>query len=243
MGTAQVVQAWASGLEPDVRMNPILLMPTSHTGSEVIVMGHSRGIMQGRDYFARKQEFFPTVAAAYNGLAAVRDSQNAGQGVMLLEGAGSPAEINLRQHDIVNMRMAAFAKARVLLIGDIDRGGVFAGLVGTLALLAPWERDLVDGLIINKFRGDISLLEPGLADVEELTGKPVLGVIPHLENLGLPEEDSLSGRGRGNWDCMTPDEFAAFRQNTDAALDRLAGVIRQNLNLDYIYKNCLALTQ
>ncbi len=242
MGMAQVIQAWAAGLEPDVRMNPILLMPDSHTGSEVIVLGRSRGRMQGRDYFARKQELFPTVAAAYNGLAAARKPNNAADGgcrVMLLEGAGSPAEINLRRHDIVNMRMAAFAKAKVLLVGDIDRGGVFAGLVGTLALLAPWERDLVAGLIINKFRGDVSLLEPGLAELEELTGKPVLGVIPHIDELGLPEEDSLSGRGRDTWSRMNEAEFAAFKAATDAALDRLAGVVRQNLNMDYIYRECL----
>ena len=250
MGMAQVIQAWAAGIEPDVRMNPILLMPSSHTGSEVIVLGRSRGQMQGRDYFARKRELFPTVAAAYNGLAATRGGADLGAaqggagasgGVMLLEGAGSPAEINLRPHDIVNMHMAAFAGARVLLVGDIDRGGVFAGLVGTLALLAPWERDLVAGLVINKFRGDPGLLEPGLAEVEEITGKPVLGVIPHIEDLGLPEEDSLSGRGRDTWSQKTPAEFAEFKQDMDVALDRLADVVRRHLNLQYIYKECLGL--
>ena len=241
MGMAQVIQAWAAGLEPDERMNPILLMPDSHTGSEVIVLGASRGQMQGRDYFARKREFFPSVAAAYNGLAAARDPQGAGSGLMLLEGAGSPAEINLREHDIVNMHMAAFASAKVLLVGDIDRGGVFAGLVGTLALLAPWERDLVAGLVINKFRGDVSLLEPGLAELENLTGKPVLGVIPHIDNLGLPEEDSLCGRAKDTWSNKTPAEFAQFRQEADAALDRLADVVRRNLDMNYIYKECLGL--
>ena len=278
MGMAQVIQAWAAGLEPDVRMNPVLLMPSSQTGSDVVVLGESRGNMQGRDYFARKRELFPTVAAAYNGLAAAvspaaagaggngRENEEArgnaqergrelgngrefgngqapgqgdGPGIMLLEGAGSPAEINLRAHDIVNMHMAAFAKARVLLVGDIDRGGVFAGLVGTLALLAPWERDLVAGLIINKFRGDVSLLEPGLIEVEEITGKPVLGVIPHIDDLGLPEEDSLSGRGRDTWSCKSSAEFAEFKQEMDVALDRLADVVRQSLNMDYIYRECL----
>ena len=242
MGMAQVIQAWAAGLEPDPRMNPILLLPQSHTGSEVVMLGKSRGAMQGRDYFARKREFFPNVAAAYNGLAAARDPQvpqGQGRGLMLLEGAGSPAEINLREHDIVNMHMASFAKAKVLLVGDIDRGGVFAGLVGTLALLAPWERDLVAGLIINKFRGDVSLLEPGLIELENLTGKPVLGVIPHIDNLGLPEEDSLCGRAKDTWSHMSPAEFAGFRQEADAALDRLAAVVRQSLDMDYIYKKCL----
>ena len=256
MGMAQVIQAWAAGLEPDVRMNPVLLMPSSHTGSDVVVLGSSRGNMQGCDYFARKRELFPTVAAAYNGLAAAvnptgasaganenrqkRESGNGhARGIMLLEGAGSPAEINLRPHDIVNMHMAAFAKARVLLVGDIDRGGVFAGLVGTLALLAPWERDLVGGLVINKFRGDASLLEPGLIELENLTGKPVLGVIPHIDNLGLPEEDSLSGRGRDTWSHKSAAEFAEFKTDIDAALDRLADVVRGSLNLDYIYKECL----
>ncbi len=258
MGMAQVIQAWAAGREPDVRMNPVLLMPSSDTGSDVVVLGESRGQMQGRDYFARKRELFPTVAAAYNGLAAsvnpsgadVRGRGNGNgresaqghgdaPGIMLLEGAGSPAEINLRSHDIVNMHMAAFAKARVLLVGDIDRGGVFAGLVGTLALLEPWEHDLVAGLVINKFRGDVSLLEPGLIELENLTGKPVLGVVPHIDDLGLPEEDSLSGRGRDTWSHKSPSEFAEFKADMDAALDRLAAVVRQNLNLDYIYRECL----
>ena len=241
MGMAQVIQAWAAGLEPDTRMNPVLLVPASHTGSEVVVLGASHGHMQGRDYFAHKTALFPTVAAAYNGLAAARGRR--GPGLMLLEGAGSPAEINLRAHDIVNMRMAGFAKAKVLLVGDIDRGGVFAGLVGTLALLAPWERDLVAGLVINKFRGDVSLLEPGLAELEDITGKPVLGVIPHIDNLGLPEEDSLSGRGRDTWSHRSPAQFAAFQRDANAALDRLADVVRQNINLEYIYRECLDLRE
>lgn len=248
MGMAQVIQAWAAGREADVRMNPILLMPTSHTGSDVLVLGHSRGVMPGSDYFAYKPALFPTVAAAYNGLAASGKSLAASAAVgdaspapapMILEGAGSPAEINLREHDIVNMRMAEFANAKVLLVGDIDRGGVFAGLVGTLALLTPYERDRVAGLVINKFRGDITLLEPGLRQVEDITGKPVLGVIPHVADLGLPEEDSLCGRAKDTWSQMDEEELALFKRETDAALARLAHIVRVNLDINYIKKVCL----
>ncbi len=245
MGMAQVIQAWAAGREPDVRMNPILLMPTSHTGSEVILLGRSRGVMSGRDYFAHKPALFPAVTAAYNGLAASGKALAAfagnpsAQAPMILEGAGSPAEINLREHDIVNMRMAEFAKAKVLLVGDIDRGGVFAGLVGTLALLSPRERERVAGLVINKFRGDPALLEPGLRQVEDLTGKPVLGVIPHIDALGLPEEDSLCGRAADTWSHKNQSEFAAFKEETDAALSRLALIVRKNLDVERIKALCL----
>lgn len=246
MGMAQVIQAWAAGREPDVRMNPILLMPTSHTGSEVILLGRSQGVMTGRDYFAYKPALFPAVAAAYNGLAAsgkaLADSaeNSPAAAPMILEGAGSPAEINLREHDIVNMRMAEFADAKVLLVGDIDRGGVFAGLVGTLALLSPGERDRVVGLVINKFRGDPELLEPGLRQVEDITGKPVLGVIPHIEALGLPEEDSLCGRAEDTWSHRNNSEFAEFRTEADAALSRLARIVRQNLDVERIKNLILA---
>ena len=248
MGMAQVIQAWAAGREADVRMNPILLMPVSHTGSDVLVLGHSRGVMPGGDYFAYKPALFPAVAAAYNGLAASGNSLAASAAAkgappapapMILEGAGSPAEINLRDHDIVNMRMAEFANAKVILVGDIDRGGVFAGLAGTLALLEPHERDRVAGLVINKFRGDMALLEPGLRQVENITGKPVLGVIPHIDDLGLPEEDSLCGRAKDTWSQMSENELALFREKMDAALFRLARIVRANLDINYIKQVCL----
>ena len=183
MGRAQVVQAQAAGIAPDVRMNPILLKPTTDMGSQVIVNGAVVGNMTALEYYRRKNEFIPAVLEAYHSLAAEYD-------VIVIEGAGSPAEINLKREDIVNMGLARLVDAPVLLVGDIDRGGVFAALAGTLLLLDPEERDLVKGMVINKFRGDLSLLEPGLAMIENITGKPVLGVVRYFRS-GLPEEDSL----------------------------------------------------
>jgi adenosylcobyric acid synthase len=188
MGRAQVLQAQAAGRECDVRMNPILLKPTSDVGSQVIVNGVSRGNLSAKEYFRRKKELIPDILAAYDGLAAEND-------VIVIEGAGSPAEINLKENDIVNMGMAALVDAPVLLVGDIDPGGVFAALYGTVALLEPQERQRIRGLLINKFRGDRSILEPGLRTLEELTGVPVAGVVPWLE-LDLDDEDSLAQRLR-----------------------------------------------
>ncbi len=187
LGRAQATQAQAAGLPPDARMNPVLLKPCSDVGSQVVLMGKPVGTMRAREYYDYKQTAWRTVREAYDALAAEHE-------VMVLEGAGSPAEINLRRHDIVNMTMAGYARARVALVGDIDRGGVFASLVGTMALLAPWERDLVTGYILNKFRGDVTLLEPAYAMMHERTGKSILGVVPYLPDLGLPEEDSASFR-------------------------------------------------
>ena len=185
MGRAQAVQAAACRLEPDVRMNPVLLKPCSDVGSQVIVMGRPVGVMRVRQYVDYKPQARDAAFAAYDSLAAEHD-------VMVIEGAGSPAEINLKAHDIVNMAMARHAGARVLLVGDIDRGGVFAALVGTMELLDGWERDLVAGYLLNKFRGDASLLDPALDFMKERTGRPVLGVVPYLRDLGLPEEDSVT---------------------------------------------------
>ena len=186
MGRAQVMQAQAAGVEPDVRMNPILLKPTSDVGSQVIVNGTPRGVMRASDYFAYKHQLIPEVMEDYESLAAQYD-------ILVLEGAGSPAEINLMEDDIVNMGMARRAKAPVLLCGDIDRGGVFASLYGTVKLLPPEEQALIKGLVINKFRGDVDILRPGLAQLEGLTGKPVVGVVPMLD-VDVDDEDSLSGR-------------------------------------------------
>jgi cobyric acid synthase CobQ/L-threonine-O-3-phosphate decarboxylase len=189
MGRAQVVQAQACRLAPDVRMNPVLLKPGSDTGSQVVVLGRAVGCMDVQEYVAYKPTAFEAVKKAYDGLSADFD-------LMVLEGAGSPAEINLKSHDIVNMRMAEHAGARVLLVGDIDRGGVFAALAGTMELLTEAERSRVTGYVLNKFRGDRSLLDPALSALFELTGRPVLGVVPWLRDLGLPEEDSVSfGQG------------------------------------------------
>lgn len=185
MGRAQVLQAAACGLAPDVRMNPVLLKPTSNTGSQVVVMGEPVGQMRVSEYLRYKPTAWKAVRRAYDSLAADMD-------VMVLEGAGSPAEINLKAHDIVNMRMARHAGALVALVADIDRGGAFAALAGTMALLTRAERNRVGGFILNKFRGDASLLDPALSMLQRRTGKPFWGVVPMLENLRLPEEDSVS---------------------------------------------------
>ena len=186
MGRAQVVQAQAAGLEPDVRMNPILLKPSSDVGSQLIVGGEVRGHYDARAYFAMKRSLVPDILAAYQSLATEHD-------VIVIEGAGSPAEINLREDDIVNMGLAELVDAPVILVGDIDRGGVFAQLLGTVALLRPDERARVIGTVINKFRGDVEILRPGLAQLEELTGVPVLGVVP-FSRADIDDEDSLAER-------------------------------------------------
>ena len=186
MGRAQVVQAQAAGIEPDVRMNPILLKPSSDVGSQVIVNGEVRGQMPASAYFKMKKSLIPDILSAYNRLADDVD-------IIVIEGAGSPAEINLKADDIVNMGLAKLVDAPVLLAGDIDRGGVFAQLYGTVELLEPDERARIKGLIINKFRGDVEILRPGLAMLEEKTHLPVLGVVPYLK-VDIEDEDSLSTR-------------------------------------------------
>lgn len=186
MGRAQVAQAEAAGLEPDVDMNPVLLKPTGNSCSQVIINGMPLGNMSARDYHTGYSlRAFSAVTEALERLKHQYDT-------IVIEGAGSPAEVNLRDHDIVNMRVAKYLRAPVLLVADIDRGGSLAALVGTLELLEPEERNLVKGLIINKFRGDISLFTPAVDFLEQKTGKPVLGVIPFIEQLGIDEEDSVS---------------------------------------------------
>ena len=185
IGRAQAMQAEAAGIAPTVDMNPILLKPTSQMGSQVIVNGEVFGNL-AMDYYRRKTEFIPAVREAFERLESQFDA-------IVLEGAGSPAEINLRDNDIVNMGMAKIANAPVLLVGDIDRGGVFASLYGTVSLLEPEERARIKGLVINKFRGDVKILEPGLRMIEERLHIPVVGVIP-MEQIDLDDEDSLSDR-------------------------------------------------
>ena len=186
MGRAQVVQAQAAGVEPDVRMNPILLKPSSDIGSQVIVNGEVRGDMPAKEYFRQKKTLIPDILRAYDGLASEFD-------IIVIEGAGSPAEINLKADDIVNMGLARLVDAPVLLAGDIDRGGVFAQLYGTVELLEPDERARICGLLINKFRGDVEILRPGLAMLEEKTRLPIVGVVPYLK-VDIEDEDSLSDR-------------------------------------------------
>lgn len=186
MGRAQVMQAEAAGIKPMVCMNPILLKPTNHTGSQVIVNGEVLGNMPAREYFAYKKQLIPEIKKAFRELENYAD-------IIVIEGAGSPAEINLKQNDIVNMGLAKMVDAPVLLVGDIDRGGVFAQLLGTLMLLEEDEKARVKGLIINKFRGDKSILDPGIEMLEEKGNVKVAGVVPYM-NLALEDEDSLTER-------------------------------------------------
>ena len=184
MGRAQVTQARAAGLDPDVRMNPVLLKPNSETGSQIIVHGKPVGNMQVGEYIRYKPQAFQAAKESYDALAAEYDA-------IVLEGAGSPAEVNLKSHDIVNMGMARYAASPVLLAGDIDRGGIFASFVGTMEVMEPWERELVAGFVINRFRGDASLLGPAMDYTQNFTGKETLGIVPYIKTLGLPEEDSV----------------------------------------------------
>lgn len=185
MGRAQVMQAEAAGIAPSVLMNPVLLKPTNDIGSQVIVNGEVAGVMSAREYFSYREKLVPEILKAYRTLSSQND-------IIVLEGAGSPAEINLKG-DIVNMGMAKMVNAPVLLVGDIDRGGVFAQLIGTVDLLEEDERSFVKGLIINKFRGDKSLLDPGIRMLEDKCHIPVAGVAPYLD-IQVEDEDSLTER-------------------------------------------------
>jgi adenosylcobyric acid synthase len=185
IGRAQALQAEAAGLTPSVHMNPILIKPSGETSAQIVAHGRIWGRASASEYHLRRvEELLPMVRESYDVLAVTYD-------VIVLEGAGSPAEINLKQHDIVNIRMAEMADARCILVADIDRGGVFASLLGTIELLEPWERERIGGFVINKFRGDLSLLEPGVRMIEQRLNKPCLGVVPYLHGLALEEEDSV----------------------------------------------------
>ena len=186
IGRAQALQAMAAGIEPSPEMNPILLKPTTNTGSQVIVNGRVLSDMRAADYFRYKKKLIPHIMKAYEGLCSSHD-------IIVIEGAGSPVELNLKKDDIVNMGLAQLTDTPVLLVADIDRGGVFAQIAGTMQLLEPGERELVKGIIVNKFRGDISLFREGADIIEQLTNKPVVGIMPYIQ-CDLEAEDSLSGR-------------------------------------------------
>src|SRR3984957_12879620 len=204
IGRAQALQAEACRIPATADMNPILIKPSSETGAQVVARGRVWGRVTARDYHQRRvEELFPLVLECYQRLAAAHD-------IVVIEGAGSPAEINLKAHDIVNMRMAAAADAACLLVGDIDRGGVFASLVGTMALLDHRERRRVRGFIINKFRGDADLLTPGVTMIERRLRRPCLGVVPHLHEIGLDEEDSVALEDR-----RTPARTGRIARATD----------------------------
>ena len=185
MGRAQAVQAQASKLEADIRMNPILLKPNTDTGSQVIVMGRPVGNMRVKEYITYKETAFKYAKDAYDSLASEYDA-------IILEGAGSPGEVNLKKHDIVNTRMAEYSESPSLLVGDIDRGGIYASFIGMYETFEEWERKQVKGFLVNRFRGDATLLDDAHKYVKDFTGRDVLGVVPYIKDLGLPEEDSVS---------------------------------------------------
>jgi len=221
MSKAQVVQAEAAGIKPDVRMNPILLKPTTNRSSYVVINGKVYGNMTAVEYHEFKPQLKNMIKATYDELAFEND-------LIVIEGAGSPAEINLRDKDIVNMGMAEIADAPVLLVADIDRGGVFASLYGTVMLLEEHERKRIKGLIINKFRGDKTLLDPGIKMIEDILNIPVIGTIPftHLE---LVDEDTLIDYEK---QC---NKIPQTKEQMDQELDKLAKVLRENLDMDLVY--------
>jgi len=214
IGRAQALQAEACRIPSRAEMNPILIKPSSDCSAQVVVMGRVWGEVSATDYHQRRvEELFPVVLDAYRTLAREHD-------VVVLEGAGSPAEINLKTHDIVNMRMARAAGAACLLVGDIDRGGVFASLLGTVELLDPCERALLRGFVVNKFRGDIALLEPGIEMIGQRIRLPCAGVVPYLPDLDLDEEDSVGVEDRR-------DASRAWKSSEDGPDRRLRiGVVR-----------------
>ncbi len=237
MGRAQVAQAEAAGIEPMIEMNPILLKPTGDCGSQVVIMGKPIGNMTAREYYQRKNGFVSIIKEAYDRLRGQFD-------VIVIEGAGSPAEINLKDGDIVNMGMAAMASAPVLLVTDIDRGGAFAWIVGTLELLTATERNMIKGVVLNKFRGDKGILKPGLEMLESRINKPVVGVIPYIHNLSIDDEDSVSleylgdnDRNRVNND-LTEQPCLNKVQNRDQG----SGVWGQNTGDKYLTPDCRSLT-
>jgi adenosylcobyric acid synthase len=202
IGRAQALQAQAAGLEPHTDMNPVLLKPSTDTHAQVVIHGRALADMSARDYHAYKATAMAAVMASYERLRSRFD-------VVLVEGAGSPAEVNLRDRDIANMGFALPTRCPVVLVADIDRGGVFAHFTGTLDCLAPEERDLVEGFVVNRFRGDLGLLRPGLEWLTQRTGKPVYGVLPYLQGLHLDAEDAIqtaqvSGDGRARLRVAVP---------------------------------------
>ena len=226
MGRAQVMQAEAAGIEPEAIMNPILLKPTNDTGSQVIINGKPIGVMAAREYYRHKKEYIPAIMDAYHELEKKYD-------IIVIEGAGSPAEINLKKDDIVNMGMAKLADAPVLLVGDIDRGGVFAQIAGTVMLLEEDEKARIKGTIINKFRGDKEILRPGLDMLVERTHVPVCGVVPYFY-LDIDDEDSLSERFAGK-QGNGPIDIAVIRFPRISNFTDLAALeCREEVSLRYI---------
>ncbi len=234
IGRAQSVQAEAAGIEASVDMNPVLIKPGPEKGSQMVVMGRPDRMSETGDYGEHTPYLLHTVGAALARLRAAYD-------LVIIEGAGSPAEINLRDREIVNMRVAALAHSPVLLVGDIDRGGVFASLVGTMALLEPHEQERVRGFIINKFRGDVALLKPALDYLEERTRRPVLGVVPFIHGLDIAQEDSVF-RDEEPFRHEPLDDLQSglverkgpLSSDKDREYNRLAAVVRECLDMNML---------
>lgn len=225
---SQVIQAEAAGIEATVEMNPILLKPTSDRKSQVIINGDLTSNMPAALYQEKKGELKKVIKNSYDSLSSKFD-------VVVIEGAGSPAEINLSKNDIVNMGLANLVDAPVILIGDIDRGGIFASIYGTIMLLNEEERNRIKGFVINKFRGDVEILKPGIKMLEDLVNKPCLGVIPYVY-INIEDEDSLVDIEAANRkkDIKENASVEDYKKIKELEYDKLAAIVRENIDIDHI---------
>ena len=220
IATAQVQQAFACNRKPDVKMNPVLLIPKTDVGSTVVLFGEEFKDMKAREYFEYKKELLPIIEKTFSEIESEND-------IVVVEGAGSPAEINLRENDIVNMGLAELVDLPVILVADIDRGGVFASLYGTVMLLSEDERKRIKGLVINKFRGDKTLLDSGIEQIEKLTGIPVIGTIPYVK-LNIPDEDSLVDYDK------PANHGGVTREELEIEFDKLMNAIAENMDMKLV---------
>lgn len=220
IATAQVQQAFACNRKPDVKMNPVLLIPKTDVGSTVVLFGKELKDMKAREYFEYKKELLPVIEKTFSEIESEND-------IVVVEGAGSPAEINLRENDIVNMGLAELVDLPVILVADIDRGGVFASLYGTVMLLSENERKRIKGLVINKFRGDKTLLDSGIEQIEKLTGIPVIGTIPYVK-LNIPDEDSLVDYDK------PANHGGVTREELEIEFDKLMNAIADNMDMKLV---------
>ncbi len=220
IATAQVQQAFACNRKPDVKMNPVLLIPKTDVRSTVVLFGKEFKDMKAREYFEYKKELLPVIEKTFSEIESEND-------IVVVEGAGSPAEINLRENDIVNMGLAELVDLPVILVADIDRGGVFASLYGTVMLLSENERKRIKGLVINKFRGDKTLLDSGIEQIEKLTGIPVIGTIPYVK-LNIPDEDSLVDYDK------PANHGGVTREELEIEFDKLMNAISDNMDMKLV---------
>lgn len=228
MGVGQAMQAEAAGLEPDVKMNPLLLKPTADKKLQILLNGEKNKIMSGMEYHKYKHNYLPILKEIYEEIESRHD-------IVVIEGAGSPSEINIKEEDISNFAMANLADAPVLLVADIDRGGVFASIYGTIMLLSEENKKRIKGIIINKFRGNPEVLESGFDIIKKLTGVPTLGVIPY-EYIDLEDEDSISERNK-NLDLeKNKTLYNSIKEYREEQFKKLEKIVRNNVNIDEIYK-------